>query len=113
MSKKRKRNIRIEFYVLPEEKKLITLKMGIAKYKSMSSYLRQAACYNKVIVKDYNIADFKDMNKELNSIGVCINQMAARVNSTGTIYKEDIDFLKDSVQNIYSKQRNILSRLLR
>ena len=51
MQKKRVRDVLIKFYVLPEEKELIELKMKMTKYKSMSAYLRQAACYNKVIVR--------------------------------------------------------------
>ncbi len=51
------------------------------------------------------------MSKELFKIGVSINQIAARVNSTGNIYKEDIDFLKNCVEKIYQRQRNIISRL--
>ncbi len=50
MSKKRKRNVLIKFYVYPEEKILIEKKMALSKYPSMSSYLRQAGCYNKVVI---------------------------------------------------------------
>lgn len=64
MQKKRVRDVLIKFYVLPEERELIELKMKMTKYKSMSAYLRQAACYNKVIVKQYDFGDFKQMNKD-------------------------------------------------
>lgn len=111
MQKKRVRDVLIKFYVLPEEKELIELKMKMTKYKSMSSYLRQAACYNKVIVKQYDFGDFKQMNKELNAIGVNINQLVARVNSTDNVYKEDLEFLKEKVQEIWQLQKSILSKL--
>ncbi len=111
MSKKRKRNVLIKFYVYPEEKILIEKKMELSKYPSISSYLRQAGCYNKVVIHNYDFGDFKVMSKELFKIGVSINQIAARVNSTGNIYKEDIDFLKNCVEKIYQRQRNIISRL--
>ena len=64
-----------------------------------------------MVIHNYDFGDFKAMNKELYKIGVSINQIAARVNSTGNIYKEDIDFLKNSVEKIYQRQRNIISRL--
>ena len=111
MQKKRVRDDLIKFYVLPEEKELIELKMKMTKYKSMSAYLRQAACYNKVIVKQYDFGDFKQMNKELNAIGVNINQLVARVNSTDNVYKEDLEFLKEKVQEIWQLQKSILSKL--
>ena len=111
MQKKRVRDVLIKFYVLPEERELIELKMKMTKYKSMSAYLRQAACYNKVIVKQYDFGDFKQMNKELNAIGVNINQLVARVNSTDNVYKEDLEFLKEKVQEIWQLQKSILSKL--
>ena len=35
------------------------------------------------------------MNKELHSIGVNINQIAKRVNETGSIYEEDIKEIQE------------------
>lgn len=109
--KKRNRNIKIEFYVYPEEKVLIEKKMEISKYPNMSSYLRQAACYNKVIVHNYDFADFKQIGKELNRIGVNINQLVARINSTDSIYQEDLNYLKEMVQKIWLTLQSILSNL--
>lgn len=37
--------------------------------------------------------------------------IAARVNSTGNIYKEDIDFLKEKVEEVWRLQKYILSNL--
>ncbi len=111
LSKKRKRTEKIEFYVYPEEKLLIEKKMELSKHPNMSSYLRQAACYNKVVVYNYDFGDFKKIGKELNSIGVNINQLVARVNSTDNVYQEDLNYLKEMVQKIWHTLQSILSNL--
>ncbi len=109
MQKKRRRNIRLNFYVFPEEKILIEKKLSISGKRNMSDYLRQAACYNKVQIYDFSI--FKEMNKHINAIGVNINQLVARVNSTDNVYQEDLNYLKEMVQNIWQLQKSILSSL--
>lgn len=106
----RKRLIRLFFRVTEEEKILILAKKNYCCFRSLEAYLRQAAVYEKI-----NLYDFKDeiksTNKELSAIGTNINQIAARVNSTGRIYGEDIDFLKEKVEEIWRLQKSILSRI--
>lgn len=106
----RKRSIVIRFHVTEEEKILILAKMRYCKFRSLEAYLRQAAVYEKI-----NLYDFKDeiktTNKELSAIGININQIAVRVNSTGRIYGEDIDYLKEKVEEIWRLQKYILSLL--
>lgn len=106
----RKRPIRLFFRVTEEEKILILAKKNYCGFRSLEAYLRQAAVYEKI-----NLYDFKDeikkTNRELSAIGTNINQIAARVNSTGRIYGEDIDFLKEKVEEIWRLQKSILSRI--
>ena len=59
----------------------------------MSDYLRQAACYNKVAVYDFSV--IKEMNRQINAIGVNINQLVTRVNSTDNVYEEDVNYIKE------------------
>lgn len=109
--KNRKRNVKMEFYVLPEEKEIIKKKMEIAHKKNLSEYLREAAVYDRVIVYDYDGLALRDLTKEINKIGVNINQVAARVNSTDNVYQEDLDYLKTEVEKIWQLQKSILSKL--
>ena len=109
--KNRKRNVKIEFYVLPEEKEIIKKKMEIAHKKNLSEYLRDAAVHDRVLVYDYDELALRDMTKEINKIGVNINQVAARVNSTDNVYQEDLDYLKTEVEKIWQLQKSILSKL--
>ena len=75
---KRKRNIQILFCVSPEEKKLIRRKMIESKTKNMGAYLRK-----------------------MDKIGVNINQIAKKVNSTGDLYPEEKQELKEMVKELW------------
>lgn len=102
-------SIKIKFHVSAEEKTLILAKKRYCGFRSLEAYLRQAAIYEKINL--YDFTEIRKTNKELGSIGVNINQIAARVNSTGNIYKEDVDFLKEKVEEIWRLQKYILSNL--
>ena len=108
-AKKRKRNIRLELYVYPEEKEIIEAKMKAAGYTNMSGYIRKSAVYDKIVVYDFDI--IKQTNKELNKIGVNINQLITRINSTENLYQEDLNYLKEKVEQIWQLQQSILSNL--
>ncbi len=105
----RKRSIILNFRVTEEERTLILAKKRYCGFRSLEAYLRQAAVYEKITVCDSD--EIKRTNKELNSIGVNINQIAARVNSTGNIYAEDIAFLKEKMEEIWRLQKSIQSSL--
>ena len=80
---KRKRNIQILFCVSPEEKKLIRRKMIEAKTKNMVAYLRKMAIDAYIVNTD--TTPLKKQYKEMHKIGVNINQIAKKVNSTGDL----------------------------
>lgn len=60
-----------------------------------------------VIQVDY--FDVKKMTAEIQKIGVDINQIARRVNATGTVYEADIQEIKERLAQIWQLQRSILS----
>ena len=68
MTKQRKRNCLLKFYVSEEEKAFIFEKMKIAKIKNLSAYLRKAAIDGKIEIHDYS--GLKDINYNLREIGV-------------------------------------------
>lgn len=108
-TEKRNRNIQIKFRVNEDEKTLILAKMRYCGFRNLEAYLRQVAIYEKINLYDFSIIE--KTNKEINSIGVNINQIAARVNSTGNIYEQDIDYLKEKMEEIWQLQKSILSQL--
>ena len=50
------------------------------------------------------------MTAELQKIGTNINQIAKRVNATGTLYAQDIEDIKGAMAEIWQLQRSILSK---
>lgn len=48
------------------------------------------------------------MTTEIHKIGVNINQIVKRVNTTGNIYREDIQELKKGLEEIWQLQRSSL-----
>ena len=106
----RRRSVVIRFHVTEDERTLILMKKQYCGFRSLEAYLRQAAVYEKITLYDFK-DEIKKTNKELSAIGTNINQIAARVNSTGRIYGEDIDFLKEKVEEIWRLQKSILSRI--
>lgn len=109
--KSRKRNVNLNFWVTPEEKEIIEKKTMLSKRKNMSDYIREAVICERILVYDYDELALRDMTNEINKIGVNINQVAARVNSTENVYQEDIDYLKKEVEKIWQLQKSILSKL--
>lgn len=105
----RKRNIQLKIWVNEEERKLIEYKMSLVPTNQIGAYLRKMAIDGYIIYTD--TTDIKKMNKELHAIGRNINQIAKRVNSTSDIYREDIDELRERLQEIWHIQRTILSTL--
>ena len=102
---KRKRNIQIKFRVTEEEKQLIEQKMAQLPTRQIGAYLRKMAIDGLIIYTD--TTNIKEMNKELHSI----NQIAKRVNETGSIYEEDIKEIQERLNKIWQLQRTILLTL--
>ncbi len=93
--KNRERNCLLKFYVFEEEKEFILKKMEVCKINNMSAYLRKVAIDGKIEINDYSWV--RELNYNLNKIGVNINQIAKRVNETGSVYKSDMNDMKLSI----------------
>ena len=96
---KRKRNIQILFCVTPEEKKLIRRKMIEYKTKNMGAYLRKMAIDGYIVNTD--TTPLKKQYEEMHKIGVNINQIAKKVNTTGDLYPEEMNELKEMVKELW------------
>ena len=84
----RKRKVQIKCYVTEEERALTEQKMKLVPTRNMAAYLRKIAIDGYIIQTDH--IDIKAMTAEIQKIGVNINQIAKRVNATGSVYQEDI-----------------------
>ena len=99
----RKRTVQIKFRVTEEERALIEQKMKLVPTRNMESYLRKMAIDGYIIQIDHS--DIKAMTAEIQKIGDNINQIARRVNATGSVYKEDIEEIKGVLAEIWRLQR--------
>lgn len=106
----RKRTVQIKFRVTEEERALIEEKMKLIPTRNMAAYLRKMAIDGYVIHVDHR--DIKAMTAEIQKIGVNINQIARRANTTGNVYQEDIEEIKEVLSEIWRLQRLCLLKAL-
>ena len=101
----RTRNIVLRVPVTPEERALIQQKMAQLHTKNFSAYAR------KMLIDGVHMdtSDIRAQTAELQKIGVNVNQIARRINSTGTVYAQDIEDIKGALAKIWQLQRYILS----
>ncbi len=107
----RYRNERIEIRLTDEEKELFKRKLEISKSKSMGHFIRKCVLESPIFVIDMNI--FRRLQTLIGKNSNNLNQIAKRVNSTGIIYREDIEDLKkenDDISREIIKIQNILTR---
>ena len=95
----RKRNVQILLWVTPEEKKMIRKRMILSKTSNMSVYLRKMAIDGMIVNVDTTY--LKKTYQEMHKIGVNINQIAKKVNTTGDLYPEEMQELKEMVKEIW------------
>ncbi|MCM1059796.1 MAG: MobC family plasmid mobilization relaxosome protein [Eubacterium sp.] len=103
----RRRDIQLNLYLYPEEKEMLVARSIRYGFKSVSAYIRATSVFGKMRINNYD--EIKRMNKELNAIGVNVNQLVRRVNTTNTVYKTDLDDLKNQLDKIMRKQRRMMS----
>ena len=106
----RKRNIQMKFDVTAEERELIRQKMAQLPTKQIGAYLRKMAMDGLIIYTD--TSDIRAFTKEFHEIGVNINQIAKRVNATGSVYETDIAEIKERLDEIWRLQRRILLNII-
>ena len=105
------RNERLEIKLTTEEKELFKKKLEISKSKSMGHFIRKCVLEAPIFVIDMNV--FRRLQTLIGKNSNNINQIAKRVNSTGIIYKQDIEDLKkenDDISREIIKIQNILTR---
>ena len=103
----RKRPIILRCPVTAEERTLIEQKMAQLHTKNFSAYARKMLIDGYIVHMD--TSDIRAQTAELQKIGVNVNQIARRINSTGTVYAQDLEDIKGALAQIWQLQRSILS----
>ena len=104
---KRERTNSVQFYLNDDEKYILNEKFKLSGMKSKSAFLRQLILYGYVYDVDYSY--LRNYNTELGRISSSLNQIAKRINSTEHLYKEDMDEVKELMNQVWRTQKSMLS----
>lgn len=105
----RKRKVQLHFMVTERERSLIDEKMEQLGTKNMGAYLRKMAIDGYVIHLD--LSDIRELVSLLRRTGNNLNQLTKRAHETGSIYKADIEDLRQNYNKLWDMAGEILSRL--
>jgi len=106
----RKRNVQLIIRVTAEEKDFINKKMGQFGTVNFNAYARKMLMDGYVIHLD--LTEFNALANEVNKIGTNINQLVKISNTTGMIFGDDIEKMKEMVNEIWRLLKSSLSALL-
>ena len=104
----RTRTNRNEFHLNDDEQYILDEKFKLSGMKSKSAFLRKLILYGYVYDVDYSY--LRNYNTELGRISKSLNQIAKRINSTNHIYQEDIDEVKELMNQVWHTQKSMLSK---
>lgn len=100
----RNRTNPVQFYLSNDEQYILNTKFKASGMKSMSAFLRKLILYGYVYDVDYSY--LQNYNTELGRISSNLNQIAKRINSTGNIYQEDINEVKELMNEVWQSDQN-------
>ena len=104
----RSRKHRFTLRLSDHEARILEGKFKLSGMRSRSSYLRQLIVEGLVYDVDYSY--LREYNVGLGKIGTNINQIAHRINETESIYKADIDEVKNQMDELWKVQKYMLSK---
>ena len=107
----RKRKNQLKIYLTDEEKEIFEKKMKLANCKTMSHFLRKCVLEKEIYIVD--LEPFRDLQWLLSNATNNINQIAKATNTTGVIYKKDIDYMREKIEKLSREIWDIHSLLLR
>lgn len=99
---KRKNNCTVHFMVNEEDMKELNRRFALNNFKSKREFYRDSIFKNRIISIDIS-GEFRKELRKLSSLvsrnSANLNQIAKVVNSTGVIYKDDIESVKKVLQS--------------
>ena len=102
----RTRTNRNELHLNDDEQYILDEKFRLSGMKSKSAFLRKLILYGYVYDVDYSY--LRNYNTELGRISSSLNQIAKRINSTNHIYQEDMDEVKELMNEVWRIQKSML-----
>ncbi len=105
---KRKRDNQIILRLNDNEKYILDAKYKSADYKNRNDYLRHLILYGYTYFVDYS--ELHDYNINLSRISKSLNQIAARISTTGNIYQDDMEEVKELMRQVWHTHESMLSK---
>ena len=97
----RKNNCTVHFMVNEEDIKELNRRFALTNFKNKREFYRDSIFKNRIISIDIS-REFRKELRELSSLvsrnSANLNHIAKAVNSTGVIYKDDIEGIKKALQ---------------
>lgn len=97
----RKNNCTVHFMINEDDMKELNRRFALTNFKSKREFYRDSIFKNRIISIDLS-GEFRKELRELSSLVsrnlTNLNQIAKVVNSTGVIYKDDIESIKKALQ---------------
>ena len=97
----RKNNCTVHFMVNEEDMKELNRRFELTNFKNKKEFYRDSIFKNRIISIDIS-GEFRKELREFSSLisrnSANLNQIAKMVNSTGVIYKDDIESIKKVIQ---------------
>ena len=105
----RTRPIQIKFFVTEQERDVIRQRMELIGTTNLSAYMRKIS--QDGFLYKVDVKGLPEICRQVEAIGQNINQIAKRINSTGTAYAEDIRQIRKGQEEIWQLLKSILSKL--
>ena len=105
----RTKNINLHFMVNEEEHELIKRQMAESGIKSLRAYMLKMAVDGRIIRVELD--SVREMVRLLSNATNNINQIARRVNGTGSVYTADLDEIRGQYDVLWTQTKEILRRL--
>jgi len=99
----RKRTVQVKFRVTEAERDMIFEKMRLLHTNNLAAYMRKMSIDGYIIAVDHS--DLKALTAQIQKIGVNVNQITRRVNTTGNVYEQDLTEIKGALAEIWRLQR--------
>ena len=104
----RKRPNEFKLYLTDDELMILNAKFQSSGMKNKNAFVRHMILSGFVYDIDYS--DLREYNAQLGKIGGNLNQIVKRLNTTDHVYQEDINNIKESMNQIWLTQKSMLSK---
>ena len=101
----RKRNVQLIIRVTEEERNFIEEKMKLMPTMNLSAYARKMLIDGYILFLD--TPEIKAHSAQLQKIGGNINQIVKRMHQTGSLYKHDVEEVKQLLAEVWKTERQL------